>query len=47
MSMPRAAMSVATMKSSSAAFTRSSVRSRAFCGMSPLSASQRQPKRLR
>ena len=47
MSMPRAAMSVATMKRTSPRFTLAITRSRSFCGKSPLSISASSPLRFR
>ena len=46
MSMPRAAMSVATMKATSPRFTLAITRSRSFWGRSPLSSSASKPLRF-
>jgi len=46
MSIPRAAMSVATMNLSSPRFTFPITRSRSFCGRSPLSISASSPLRF-
>ncbi len=46
MSMPRAAMSVATMNATSPLRIFAITRSRSFCGRSPLSTSESKPLRL-
>ena len=45
--MPRAAMSVATMKATSPRFTFAITRSRSFCGRSPFKSSASKPLRFK